>query len=252
MCHQILTLLSCAGGILISSGAFKTELEYFGNRTLAWQLIFVPSLCVGVIQVVMIGFTLNLYCYHRWLKKHGITTLEHIFKFNSSKNLSKITPKPRPQIAPEVSKSQRETERVKIRTKQAEMSSSRELSSKNEVVENHLKEGEFRSQQSAISEGFSLGKPKSNLKMAQEYIKNSKLKLGPKNGSLKDFPTNSKREVEPEVFKKQSIDQEHDTVPKSMAKSPLDPPVDGKPDHQKENISIRKMAKRKLAPLELL
>lgn len=250
MCHQTLTFVICTLGVILSARVFKNELEYFGKVIVDWQLVFVPSLCVGVIQIVMIGFTLNLYCYHRWLKRHGITTLEHIFKFNSSKNLNKVVPKLKHQVMPEASRSQRETERVKIKSKQAEMSSARGFSSKGEIEERHQMEEHIRSQKSAVSEGFSLGKPKSNLKMAQEYIRNSKIKYGTKNGSLKEVPINSKKDIDLEFFKKQRNDPALDTIPKSIAKSPLDPPLLGKNDNPKDT-NIRKMSKRRLAPLPM-
>lgn len=122
---EVFTFAYCLVGTVISASLPGVTTGYFGRYRIAWPIVLVPTIIIGVVQIIAFGFTLNLYCYHRWLRKNGITTLEHIFKYNSSKTLNKVGP-----AGNSKGTTQKDTERGQLKSGSRPHSSSRNSSSK--------------------------------------------------------------------------------------------------------------------------
>lgn len=186
---EFVTASLCLVGVLISARIGGATFKYFQHMEVAWQVVFVPSICIAVAQIIMLGFTLNLYCYHRWLRKNDLTTLEHIFKHNSSKNINQVIPK---VSVKSESGTEKETERLQLKATGGLQSSSRAISSKVDSSSN-LHRDNADSAKGSISESVSIGKPKSTFHQAQDYMNQQcRNTLNQKMGSLKNVQSRSK------------------------------------------------------------
>lgn len=235
--------------------------KYFDKYEIAWIMVLVPSLCVGIMQIIMLGFTLNLYCYHRWLRKNDLTTLEHIFKHKNSKKPNQVMPKDAPKSEQGTEK---ETERLQLRTGRPQ-SGSKMLSSKDEGSAASQKDNDNTGKNS-ISESVSIGRPKSTLHQAQEYFnQQSRLTVQFKAGSMKNMPSRSKfMKNEPKLVEPTCKEEAKKTVlrgedsgflPKIQTRQLMSKIVERNESELnmdvKEKTEPKKISKRKLPPLAL-
>lgn len=255
---EVATACLCLVGILISARIGGVTFKYFQHMEVAWQVIFVPSICIGVAQIIMLGFTLNLYCYHRWLRKNDLTTLEHIFKHNSSKKINQVTPK---ESFKSESGTEKETERLQLKATGGQQSSSRAISSKADSSSN-LHGDKADSAKGSIPESVYIGKPKSTFHQAQDYLnQQSRNNFNQKMGSMKNVQSRSKflkkepRLEEPTANKEQKSENTPNGVqtkpPKKLHKqlAKMNVQSNSIETSNVEKIDTKSLQKNKLPPI---
>lgn len=253
MAFSLATIAVCFVGALISAQPSAADLLYFGAKLDTPLAIFVPCLFFGVLHLVVVGFALNLFCYHLWLRRHGLTTLEHILKYKGSKKLGQIRPLPPSPSEP----TGRLQERVVVR-QPLKLKSTASVSDRpdEELV---LSDHRLKSQKSSTAtDGLVLGRPKTKLEKAEEFFRLPERKLPSKLSSESASSLTGKESTERQLFPEQStlrfpLSAGQPLTEKSKA---LAKPVAGKdgalpadPQQGEQSAVVKKVQKRRLAPL---
>ena len=261
MCFCLATIAICFASTLVSAQVGDLEFSYFGKKVDATMTIFVPSVFFGLLHFIVFGFALNLYCYHVWLRKNNLSTLDHILKYKGSKKLGQVKPLP-PPIAED--KTQRDLERTSHR-QPLKLKSNSNHNSVNSREEDLILSSDKRieSQKSLSSEGFLLGRPKSKFEKAEEYFRYSEKRIASKNISeLSKSDTGkgstdqrSDRHIDSQYPKSQFSPQLPPLPPPlSIRAKPL-PKLDEGPNHSaghvEQKTDAKKIPKRKLLPMKV-
>lgn len=254
MVYCLANISVCFVGTIISAEPNSIECLYFGSKLSNTTPVFVCCVFVGVVHLAILGLTMNLYCYHLWLRKHNLTTLEHILKFKGSKNLNQI--KPLPSTVSE--QTQRNQERVVIRQELKLKSKSNSVSSKDEDLlissEQRLRSGNG----STVTEGFSLGRPKTKHEKAEEYFRKPEKRISSKLVSESSNSLSGKESSERNIIDQNTADKNGTTesnnqeTPKLLAKPLASKENELDSNHKSAQTTLaKKVQKKKLTPIFL-
>lgn len=255
MCFSISTVSICLVGALISARAVSMECLYFGSELPSPLTVFVPCVFFGLLHIIVAGFAANLYCYHVWLRKHDLTTLEHILKYKGARKISQVQP-----LASAPSEQTNRSDRAVFRPPLKLRSDSNSAQSKeDELILSSDKRLQSQKSMSSGSEGFLLGRPKTKLEKAEEYFRKSEKKLSSKQASESSQSMTGKESSNMSSTKEQKLDKNtnptsiiNHTPSKFLAKPIVElkaPESSSNRADQEKNTGAKKVSKRKLPPL---
>lgn len=169
MGFSIITICICVAAAIVVAQTPGNACYYYGMPVDNKLIFFVPSVTLAFVYLIIMGFTANLHCYHTWLRKNNITTLEHILKYKSATKINKILPFP---SATKDETPNKEIQRIPLR-KPLSLKSNQEESSLKSSEMILSSENRTYNQKSFNQEGFTLGRPKSKFEKAEEYFRQS-------------------------------------------------------------------------------
>lgn len=257
LCFCAASISICAVAAIISRGAAQVDCFYFGKRLDSNLVVFVPCVFLAVLHLLIMGFGSNLLCYHMWLRRNNLTTLEHVLKYKGSRKLGQIKPLTSNQSEQTLRGPERVISREPLKLRSS-MSSVRSKDDKSGLPSEKLL---LQKQKSGCSsDAFLLGRPKTKFEKAEEYFKKSDKKTPSKlvSESSNSLSVKESEDRLPigdnvEVNSNSLGSRQTNVVPRMLAKPvALKDAINMDAQTANDKITVvKKVAKRKLPPINM-